>query len=682
MKTLLLEIGTEELPISIFPKILEDMKNILAERLKAERLNFDHIKTMATPRRLAVLVTGIPETQAEKEIDIIGPPYKVAFTADNKPTKAAFGFAKKHGVSVERLVKIKTKKGEYVGLKIKEKGKPTLEILKELLPKYILSLPFPKTMRWHKSKIHFARPIHWILAILDKDVIPFSLEEIKSNNLTFGHRFMAPNPIIISHPEEYSSVLKKVFVIIDPIEREKRIINLLEKIAQEINGSPILDKDLLNWVNFLVEYPVAVRGKFDEEFLSLPEPVLITVMKQHQKCFAIRDNNGNLLPAFIAIINISVKDILPIKIGLERVIRARLADARFFYQEDLKVPLSERIIKLKDIIFQAKLGTMAEKVERLKSLATWITESLFPEKKDIILRATILCKADLTTEMVNEFPELQGIMGGIYAKAQGENETVACAISEHYLPIEAGGTLPKTIEGAILSIIDKMDTIVGCFGIGLIPTGTADPFALRRQAIGILRILFEKNISFSLFNLIELSLKTYGKFEKIKEKIISFFKTRLASLLQEKNYPYPIVEAVLSVFDGNVPSIFRKADALFKFSKTSQFEPLVIAYKRVYRIIQNPIDRTPQINLFQTPEEKKLYEKYIEVEQKIKRLLEKNDFLKALETLTILKPFIDNFFDHVLVMTEEKSLRNNRLALLTQIKKLFLKVADLSKIPI
>ncbi|HDD44794.1 MAG TPA: glycine--tRNA ligase subunit beta, partial [Candidatus Desulfofervidus auxilii] len=296
--------------------------------------------------------------------------------------------------------------------------------------------------------------------------------------------------------------------------------------------------------------------------------------------------------------------------------------------------------------------------------------------------ATILCKADLTTEMVNEFPELQGIMGGIYAKAQGESEAVACAISEHYLPIEAGGTLPKTIEGAVLSIIDKMDTIVGCFGIGLIPTGTADPFALRRQAIGILRILFEKNISFSLFNLIELSLKTYGKFEKIKEKIISFFKTRLASLLQEKNYPYPIVEAVLSVFDGNVPSIFRKADALFKFSKTSQFEPLVIAYKRVYRIIQNPIDRTPQINLFQTPEEKKLYEKYIEVEQKIKRLLEKNDFLKALETLTILKPFIDNFFDHVLVMTEEKSLRNNRLALLTQIKKLFLKVADLSKIPI
>ncbi|HDD35637.1 MAG TPA: glycine--tRNA ligase subunit beta [Candidatus Desulfofervidus auxilii] len=682
-KTLILEIGTEELPISIFPDVLTEMKRVFSKLIKAEGLEFNEIKTMATPRRLTLLATGIPDKQLEKEIDVIGPPYKIAFDDKDRPTKAAYGFAKKYNVSIDALIKIETKKGEYVGLKIKESGKPTLEILASLLPKYILSLSFPKSMRWYKYKIHFVRPIHWILALFDGKMIPFSLEDINSSNITFGHRFIAPQPIVVSHPKDYEPFLEKAFVIVDHLKRQNLIINLLKQAAKELNGKVIMDKDLLNWVNFLTEYPVSIIGNFDKEFLFLPEPVLITVLKQHQKCFAVKDNNDHLLPVFIAIINTPIKDFNLVRNGLERVVKARLSDARFFYEEDLKIPLSQRISKLNGIIFQERLGTVLEKVKRLKLLVSSLTETICPKKKKIILRAASLCKADLTTEMVNEFPELQGIMGGIYAREQGERKEVVKAISEHYLPIEAGGKLPETLEGAILAIADKIDTIVGCFGVGLIPTGTADPYALRRLAIGILRILLERNISLSLFELVQLSLNTYGRFDKkIKEEVLIFLKTRLFSLLQEKGYPYHIIEAVISVFDGDVPKTYKKAEALYAFSKTDKFEPLVIAYKRVYRILETEVNKPINVNIFTMPQEKALYEKYLDLSEDIKDLIEKENFYKALHMLVILKPFIDDFFDHVLVMTEDNSLRENRLALLTQLKSLFLKIADLGKIPI
>ncbi|MDL1970280.1 MAG: glycine--tRNA ligase subunit beta [Candidatus Desulfofervidaceae bacterium] len=686
-KTLLLEIGTEELPVSIFPKILADMETLLAKKLAEAGLSYKHINPLATPRRLVVFVTGLPEKQADKVEEVIGPPYRVAFDNEGKPTKAAFGFAQKQGVSVEALQVIDTPKGQYVGVKIHETGRPTAEVLAELLPGYILSLPFPKSMRWHTGKIRFARPIHWILALLDEKTIPLSLDGIKSENVSYGHRFVTKEPIIVSHPDNYLPTLEKYNVIVDHKKREKLIVELVEKAAQATNGKPLLDADLLNWVNFLVEYPVAVAGQFDQEFLNLPEAVLITVMKHHQKYFAITDIDGHLLPAFVAVINTPVTDLDSVKTGLERVLRARLADARFFYESDLKTPLSNRVSQLKGVIFQADLGTVWEKTERLKQLCAWLAEVTLPEKKDTFVQAAFLCKADLTTEMVNEFPELQGIMGGIYAQKQGEPEEVARAISEHYLPTEAGGELPQSFAGALLSLADKIDTIIGCFGVGLTPTGTTDPFALRRQAIGIVRILNEKDIPLSLLSLIELGLKAYAdrfeaKKEEIKTQVLQFFKNRLAHLLMEKGNDYAVTEAILAVFDGDIPAAFAKAEALTTFSKSAQFEPLVIAYKRAHRIIEAPVTAPPKPELFVAPEEKSLYEKYLETKEKVEKLLVEKSYKEALETLGGLKSFIDDFFDHVMVMVDDEVLRKNRLALLTQVKQLFLKVADLSKIPI
>ena len=684
MKTLLLEIGTEELPLSIFPEILDQMEILFSKYLQQANLAWDKIKIMATPRRLTVMVTGLPEKQTGKEIEVIGPPYKIAFDHDGNPTKAAIGFAQKQGVSVSELTCIETPKGEYVGVKIKESDQPTEEILAKLLPNYILSLSFPKYMRWHEGKIRFSRPIHWILALLDNKIIPFTIDGIKSNNITFGHRFFAPEAITIFHPDQYISKLKRAFVIVEPEKRENEIINLANKAAQKIGGRPLLDQALLNWVNFLVEYPVAIAGKFDDAFLELPSPVLITVMKHHQKYLPIQNEKQRLLPGFVAIINTPVDNTKPVQRGLERVLQARLADARFFYEKDLKTPLIDYLPQLKGVIFQADLGSVWEKVQRIEKIAGWLAEKIAPEKKEAVIRAALLCKTDLITEMVNEFPELQGVMGGIYAQKQGEPEAVVKAIGEHYLPIEAGGLLPQTEEGAILSIADKIDTLVGCFGLGLIPTGTTDPFALRRKALGILRILHEKAFSLSLFELIDLGIKGYkGRFaSEIKGQLIEFFKNRLASLLMEKGHSHAVMESIVAVFDGYVPSTFAKADALSEFSQSSHFQPLVIAYKRVYRIIQTTVSTMPNPSLFKEPQERALFEKYLEIKKKINTLLGKKDYYGALNTLVTLKSFIDDFFDHVMVMVEDKELRQNRLALLTQIKELFLQLADLSKIPI
>ncbi len=688
-KVLLLEIGTEELPISIFPDILSRMSELMAAELAKADLAYETIDAFATPRRLVVMVKGLAERQPDKVNEVIGPPYKVAFDQDGQPTKAALGFAQKQGVDVKDLIAVETPKGKYVGVRVTQKGRPAKEVLTELLPRYILSLSFPKSMRWYKFKLRFVRPIHWLLALLDEEVVPFSLEEIKSGNVSYGHRFVSQEPIEVSSPATYLSTLKDHYVIVDHNERQEKIMTLVKEEANEINGEPIIDKDLLNWVVFLVEYPLAIRGKFASEFLSLPEPVLITVMKQHQKYFAVRDEDGKLLPAFVAIINTPVKDKNLVRVGLERVLSARLADARFFYETDLKQPLSERIEALKGVIFQADLGTVWEKVERIKAVCAKLAERVSFNDKEKLIRAAQLCKADLTTEMVGEFPELQGIMGGIYAEKQGEDSAVAKAIAEHYLPTEAGGALPETEMGALLSLADKIDTIVGCFGVGLIPTGTADPFGLRRQAIGILRILKEKSLPLSLFELVELALNAYGERfkeqkEEIKTKVVSFFKNRLAHLLMEIGYSHAITSAILSedVFDGYIPETFAKAEALKEFSLLDEFEPLVIAYKRVNRIIEKPVLQPPNPDLFEADEERTLYAKFLEARDEINSLLQKKAYLEALHCLLHLKPYIDQFFDHVMVMVDDADLRQNRLALLTQIRQLFLELADLSKIPI
>lgn len=677
-KDLVLEIGTEELPTSIFPEILDTLKEVMAEHLNKVGLNYKAIKAMATSRRLIVFVYNMAERQPDEVSQILGPPYDVAFDKGN-PTKAAMGFAKKQGIDVKDLKVIDTPKGRYLAIEHRRKGKLTEEVLKELLPHYILSLPFKKTMRWGYSKIRFVRPIHWILALLSENAVPFEIDGISSKNCTYGHRFLKKGPLSIENTDEYIAKLKEAHVIVDPEDRKKMIKREAENEAANINAYILDDEALLNETNFLIEYPVAILGAFEKEFLELPEFVLITVMKHHQRYFAVINEKRELLPYFLAIINMPIQDIEPVRLGLERVLRARLEDARFFYQQDLKTPLNKRVKTLKDLVFQEKLGTVWEKTQRVKKLAKALGERIYPDKINELEKAAVLCKADLTTEMVNEFPELQGIMGEIYARVQGETPEVAKAISEHYLPTSAGGALPETKIGSTLALADKIDSIVGYFGIGLIPTGTADPFALRRQSIGILRIL--KKIPFPLDKLMEMSLDIYGFSAEIREKIDYFFKQRLHYLLLDEGYPFEIADAVLSVFDGNVQACFEKAEALKRFKDTEDFAPLVMAYKRVYRIVETPVYTLPNLKLFEAREENGLYETYQKTKEKVENLIEKGDFYKVFEALSTLKMPIDRFFDHVMVMVEEPILRNNRLALLTQIKDLFLRIADLSKIP-
>jgi glycyl-tRNA synthetase beta chain len=522
---------------------------------------------------------------------------------------------------------------------------------------------------------------------LDEKLIQFGLDGIKSSNVTYGHRFITQGAITVCHPNDYLSSLEKVYVIVDHKKRQQGIVKVVNRAAQAMGGKPLIERDLLNWVNFLVEYPIAISGKINPDFLELPAPILITAMKHHQKCFAVQNVDGNLLASFVAVIDNPMAKVESVQRGLEMVLEARLADAMFFYKGDLKIKLSLRFSKLKDIIFQADLGSLLEKVKRLERLTGWLAEGIVPQKKDIVMRAALLSKTDLTTQMVKEFPELEGVVGGIYAQKQGEAQAISNAISEQYLPIEAGGALPQTIEGTLLALADKIDTLVGYFALDIVPTGTTDPFALRRKAIGILRILNEKNLKFSLFDFIDLAFKAYGERfinqrEEATKKIIDFFKNRLASLLSEKGYPPSVIEAVLAVFNGKVKETFSKADALFSFSKTPAFIPLVIAYKRVHRIIETPILNSVDPNLFKAPQQKALYEKYLQIKKNIDNLVKQGNYLEVLELLKTLKPFIDDFFDHVMVMVDDKKRSKNSLALLTKIKELFLEVADLSKFPI
>jgi len=678
-RDLLLEIGTEELPISIFPEILNTLKEIIGGQLDRVGLKYRDIKVMATPRRLTIFVYDMVERQPDKVELILGPPYNLAFDEEGNPTKAAIGFAKKQAVDLKDLKAVDTKKGRYVAIEHIKEGKKAEEVLRELLPQYILSLPFKKTMRWGHSRIRFVRPIHWVLALLGKDIIPFEIDGISSGRDTYGHRFLEKGPMPIENTDEYISRLKEAHVVVDHEERKKLIKREAEREVAKIGAYILEDEALLDQINFLVEFPVAILGKFEKKFLGLPQTVLITVMKHHQKYLAVVDKEGELLPYFVAVINMPVRDIGPVRTGLERVLKARLEDARFFYEQDLKVPLKERVEALRHVIFQEKLGTVWEKVQRVRRLARALGERICPDKIESLERAATLCKADLTTEMVNEFPELQGIMGEIYARESGEEPEVAKAISEHYLPISAGGTLPKTQIGSLLAIADKIDSIVGCFGIGLIPTGEGDPFALRRQAIGVLRIL--KKISFPLGEIIEMGLNIHGFSLEIKEKIDYFFRQRLQYLLLDEGHPFEVVDAVLSVFDGDVLACFRRVEALKRFKETEDFSPLVMAYKRVHRIIETPIYDLPEPELFEAEEEKRLYETYQKIEEEVEDLIKKGRFYEALGALSMLKVPIDKFFDHVMVMVEDHALRKNRLALLTQIKRLFLKVADLSKIP-
>ena len=686
MKELLLEIGTEEIPAGFVPQALMDLEALAKKELEASRIDFSGTKTLGTPRRLVLAIESVSEKQRDEETRKIGPSKQAAFDAKGNPTKAAIGFAKGQSVPVESLTVVQTEKGEYVCAVKKESGRPTAELLSSLLPKWILSIPFQKSMRWADVPIRFVRPIHWILALFGGEVVPFEVNPIRSGNVTYGHRFMNPGPLTVKDFQSYLQKTREAFVIVDPLERKRKIEDEMIREGARVSGRVLKDEDLLDEVNFLVEYPVALCGGFDHKFLSLPREILIHSMKEHQRYFPLVDDHGVLLPHFVCVSNIMPKNREVVVKGNEKVLKARLSDAAFFFEDDLKIPLEKRLDQLKKVVFQAKLGTSYEKVMRFKELALWMAERIDPKLRDAVERTSLLCKADLVTGMVGEFPKLQGVVGREYARLSKEKPEVAEAIYEHYFPGFAGDRLPSSPIGDIVSVADKMDTIVGCFGVGLVPTGTADPFGLRRQALAIIRIILEKQYSLSLRGLIEesgkqLKEKMERPFEEVKQEVLDFFRVRYQNFLLDKGYPFDVTDAVLSISFDELLDVQGRIDALRKAREWKDFESIVIAFKRAMNILKgSPPKKEMKLSLFAEAVEKNLYQAFVLAKEKISTSLSAKDNEAALLEMTRMKKPIDGFFDGVMVMVEDEAIRNNRLALLDEIGKVFLRIADFSKL--
>jgi glycyl-tRNA synthetase beta chain len=690
----LLEIGTEEIPAGYILPALEALSATLLKKLTEARIEHGSSQIYGTPRRLTVKVENVASKQQSVKSEVIGPPAKIGFDENGKPTMAAQKFAEKIGVPVSKLAIKETPRGAYLSAQKRERGLSTQTLLKEILPPVILATPFPKKMRWADLDIEFARPIHTILALLGKSVISFKLGNLKSGRYTCGHSFMAPAKIKLDTTDEYLDKLRAAHVVADMQERKKILTERIADVARELGGRILSDEELVDINNNLVEYPIPVAGKFDTEFLELPDEVLITVMREHQKYFAVVDRNHNLMPCFIAVNNTAARDLALSATGHERVIRARLADAQFFYQGDLEVTNDERVEKLKRVLFQAELGTVFEKSERVAKIVEMLAVSTKKddELKKQVLRAARLSKSDLVSQVVGEFPKLQGVMGRIYAGIAGEPTDVAVAIEEHYRPVYSGAPLPETLAGAILSIADKMDSICGCFSVGLIPTGASDPYALRRQGIGIVQIMNDKGLSFPLRELIRCSLEQFGsktasEINKLIEKVSTFLQNRISHLLAEEGFSKDVIAAIVSVSVDDVPSVRNRVNALESLKARPDFEPLAVGFKRVVNIIrksgQKEEGAAPEAvdtKLFEHQSEGALFEEFKAVDQKVSDAMEKGSFDRALVEIASLRDAVDRFFDGVMVMAEDTGIRRNRLALLGHIAGLFGKFADFSKL--
>ena len=684
-KELLLEIGTEEIPAAFLPKALKDMERIITGEFSERRISHGRVRTMGTPRRLVLSVEDVSERQDDQVIEKMGPSTAMAFDEAGKPTKAAIGFARGQGVDVSELEIVETPKGKQICSRKTIVGQDTPGILKDFFPRFILSIPFRKSMRWMDLNLRFARPIHWIVALFGGEVIPFSIENITSSDTSRGHRFMAPDPFSVAGFGDYLAKTEERFIIVDPEKRKQIIRDAAQAAAEAVSGAVLENDELLEEVTFLVEYPSVVCGSFDREFLALPKEVLTTAMMKHQKYFPVTDTKGKLLPHFITVNNTVARDPSVVARGNEKVIRARLADARFFFEEDRKTPLEDRLEDLKDVVFHRLLGTSYEKVMRFRALAAYIARMVRPEIAPSVDRVALLCKADLETQMVYEFTELQGVMGREYALLQGEDPLIAQAIYEHYLPVAAGGQLPETDEGAIVSIADKMDTITGFFGINLIPTGTADPFALRRQALGIINIILNKAYSLHLDDLIEegvaiLGNKAQRDSEETKANVLDFFKGRFENQMVSQGHPYDVVNAVLALGMSDMVQSLRKIEAMEGFKNHPDFEPLAIAFKRVVNILKDFKGGSVDPSLFDSRAEADLYDSFSNIRERANGCIDEGRYSDALSEMATLRKPVDAFFEEVMVMAEDEKIRSNRLSLLEEISNLFYRIADFSRI--
>ncbi len=683
-KELLFEIGTEEIPSGYIPPALEDLKAAAGRLLQEQRLAFAGIQTLATPRRLTLFVDGLAEKQADARREVIGPTRAVAFDAERRPTRAAEGFARAQGVPVERLEIRTLDRGEYVVAVQEEKGARTPEVLTTLLPRLLTTLSFPKFMRWGDGTFRFVRPIRWLLCIYGGRVVPITVEDLKADAKTFGHRFLSPRGIRVRSFQEYLEKLEEKSVIVDPARRRELVRSLAIEAAATVKGQPVLDDELVETVTHLVEFPTVVCGSFKREYLDLPRDVIITPMRKHQRYFPVVDAAGNLLPHFVAISNMRARDMELIRQGNERVLRARLNDAEFFYRDDRKVPLADRVPALRHIIFQEKLGTVYDKVERVRGLAGLIAERVDASCRAVAERAAQLCKADLVTTMVKEFPNLQGTMGREYARLSGEPSEVCQAIEEHYLPRFAGDRLAESNAGAVVAVADRLDSIVGCFGVGLMPTGSEDPYALRRAALGVVQTILHRGFRASLGDLVDRARAGFPSLgrdvEKIRRDVQDFLRGRIQMVLVDRGWPTDVVEAVLAAGADDVVDAARRAEALAAMRREADFGELSVAFKRVVGIIPKGFDRPVDAARLVEGAERALYAQAVALKAEVEGRVAANDYLGALQRIAALKPMVDMFFEEILVIGPDEALTQNRFALLKVVWDLFARIADLTRI--
>ncbi len=690
---LLLELGTEEIPAGYLAKAMVALKDNCEAELAKLRLGFDSVQVLGTPRRLTLSIIGLAEGQDDLAEEMVGPPARVAFGEDGTPTKAALGFAKRNGVAVADLRKgpAEGKKGEYLLCTRKEAGKRTKDVLPDVLGGLLRTLPWPKSMRWHEGEESFVRPVHWVVCLLGGDVLPLSFAGIEAGNATRGHRFLAPGPIELAGDlQSYSQALRQAFVIVDPETRRTMIAAEIARIEGDVEGTVRPDPALVAEVANLVEYPVGVCGEFPEEYLEVPEQVIVSAMRSHQRYFAMSRPDGSLLNRFVTIAGTVTKDPALVRRGNERVLAARLADAQFFFREDRKHSLEHFASKLDSVVFQKKLGSIGDKVTRLSAGAIALASDVGVSTESVT-RACALCKADLCSQMVSEFPELQGSMGRRYATLAGEADDVSLAIEEHYLPRGASDDLPTGDVGAVIGIADRLDTIAGCFSIGVVPTGSADPFGLRRAALGILRLLAERSWVVDLSTLVNRAIEQVVQGQaltidtaKVSADVLDFLRIRFRGLLTDgKSLPGDCVDAALAVGFHNPSDARARAEAVSQLRARADFEPLAAAFKRVANILkgQSPAG-TPNPDAFVEEGERGLWTAYQGVQERVDTSLATQNYVKALQVLSELKGPVDTFFDAVLVMDKDEGVRDNRLAMLGRINDTFTRIADFRQLAV
>lgn len=688
MSKYLLEVGVEEVPARLLTNALDQLESNAIKYLKEERVEYKSIEKYSTPRRLTLIIDGLDERQEDLKEIVKGPSKKIAFGEDNTPSKALEGFMRGQGVTVEDIVIEEFNGEEYVYANILKKGEDIKDILPKIVPDMIKNINFPKTMKWGGRNFKFIRPIRWIMSILDNKVVEFEFEDISVSNVTRGHRFLGSSNIIIDDIDSYGEKLRENYVIIDREERKDIIIIESEKLVKERGGNLDNDEDLIDEITNIVEYPTPLIGQIKMEYLELPKEVIITPMKEHQRYLPVLDDKHRLMPYFITVRNGDKNHIETVAKGNERVLGARLEDAKFFYEEDLKHPLEDYAKKLDKVTFHEKLGSMEEKVERLKELGDSLstTLELGEETLNNVTRAAQLAKADLVTAMVGEFSELQGVMGKEYARAAGENEIVSLAIEEHYLPRYAGDKLPTTTAGLVLSIADKIDTICGLFILDIKPTGSQDPFALRRQSLAIINMILDKRLNLSLSELIETSLYIYVDKKglafdsnKVTNELKIFFNARIKNLFKDLGIRYDVIDAVVGDKIDNISEMKIRSEKITKWLETEDVTSTLEAFNRVANLAEKAEIREINEELF-TDIEKELYTRYEVIKSLVEKLINDDKYDEALDELSNLENPINNFFENIMVMVDEEEIKTNRLALLKNIDDLSMEICDLSKI--